>query len=274
MSFELKASRYSGCGNDFLLLDNRQNDLPPISCELMKRMCACAQGIDGLILVESAQTADAAMRFYNADGKEAEMCGNGVRCLMQFLRQKLHYPRTRCLLKTQKKEIVLTAEEEAITVQMGRVEEIHWEVSLQFASERYSFHYVDSGVPHICCLVPDVEKVDVANVGSYFRHHPHFAPRGTNVNFLSIAPSHVDIRTFERGVERETLACGTGCVASAYVLNKLKKCPSPITFRVRSQEWLSVENEQGNMTLKGPARWISDHSFTIDLNAQSLLNHV
>lgn len=272
---EMTVSHYSGCGNDFLLINNRDGLLPEFSPDLVSRLCQLQNGtnIDGLILVGPSKSADVSMRYFNCDGHEAEMCGNGVRCLMQFLRQKLSYPRTRCLLETKKRELLIRCENDDIIVHHGRIEELEWNIKLPIGRKNYILHHLNSGVPHVVIFVPDVDLVDVQKVGAHFRHHPHFATAGTNVNFVEITnkkpPYSARIRTFERGVERETLACGTGVCAAGYALQRLHGFCSPISLQVRSQEWLQIdfelqENKVDNLSLKGPATWIRDLDISID----------
>lgn len=276
---ELVASHYSGCGNDFLLIDNRQENLPEFSPDLISQMCQPEKGttIDGLIIVGSSKNADVSMKFYNCDGKEAEMCGNGVRCLMQYLRQKLSYPRTRCLLETKARDLLIRFEDDEIIVHMGPVQALEWNVELVCGKNSYLLQHINSGVPHVVVFVPDVDQIDVQEIGAFFRSHPHFGPAGTNVNFVTITSQSphrtAKIRTFERGVERETLACGTGVCATGYVLQKLYGFSSPIAFQTRSSEWLQVdfelqEGEIDNLTLRGPVKWIRDLPFSIDATTQ------
>jgi diaminopimelate epimerase len=252
------ASHYSGCGNDFLLLDNRQNELPALTTGIIQKLCQ-SSGVDGLILVCSSTKADLAMRFYNLDGSEAEMCGNGVRCLMQYVRQKLSYPRNRLLLETQKRDIAIFSDGLDVIVNIGSVVELGFNIELAHEDSTYKLHHFNSSVPHVVIFVEDIDAIDVQKLGSYFRNHPHFKPAGTNVNFVSLTTSGGHIRTFERGVEGETLACGTGVLASAYAMHKLFGYSTPISLQVRSADWLSVLfDKTDSISLKGPAIWIRD----------------
>lgn len=275
-TLQIPVSHYSGCGNDFLLIDNREGAIPELPTDVIHNLCQpkTGAGVDGLIIVKSSPSADVAMKYYNCDGTEAEMCGNGVRCLMQFLRQKLSYPRTRCLLETKNRELLVTIDAQDIAVHMGHVQELGWNVPLEFEGVHYMLHHLDTGVPHVVIFVDTLNAIDVNKIGHYIRFHPRFAPQGTNVNFVEIALSDMQfsahIRTYERGVERETLACGTGVTAAAYCLHKLHGFHSPISLRVRSEEWLQVlfEEENGkldNVTLKGPAVWIRDGQIQLDV---------
>jgi diaminopimelate epimerase len=272
---EIAVSHYSGCGNDFLLFDNRHGNIPEFSSTLIADLCGpkMGAGVDGLIIVGPSHSADVSMKFYNSDGFEAEMCGNGVRCLMQFLRQKLSYPRTRCLLETKHRELLINTDGKDVAVQMGEVQEHGWNIELKYRDHTYKLSLLDTGVPHLVIIVDNVQEIDVADVGAYFRYHPHFAPKGANVNFVEIRGDNTaHIRTYERGVERETLACGTGVTAAAYVLHKLFGFHSPISLRVQSGEWMQVLFELDHhgkvdvLTLKGPATWIRDGNLILDKN--------
>lgn len=257
-STTIAASHYSGCGNDFLLLDNRQSQLPAFSSGIIQKLCQSGN-VDGLILVCSSAKADLAMKFYNLDGSEAEMCGNGVRCLMQYVRQKLSYPRNRLLLETKMRDIAISCDGLDVIVNIGKVVELGYHIKLTYNDTIYTLHYFNSSVPHAVIFVDDIEAIDVYKIGSSFRNHPYFQPSGTNVNFVSVTPSGGHIRTFERGVEGETLACGTGVLASAYAMHKLFGFNSPISLQVRSGDWLSVLFDKAeSASLKGPATWIRD----------------
>jgi len=271
----IPVSHYSGCGNDFLLIDNREGLVPELSGQVINQLCQpkTGAGVDGLIIVKSSKSADVAMKYYNCDGTEAEMCGNGVRCLMQYLRQKLSYPRTRCLLETKNRDLLVTMEANEIAVHMGEVQELGWNIPLEYHKNHFMLHHLDTGVPHVVIFVENLNALDVNKIGEHIRFHPRFAPAGTNVNFVEIALMGLQfsahIRTYERGVERETQACGTGVTAAAYCLNKLHGFHSPISLCVRSNEWLQVlfEEQNGkldNVTLKGPATWIRDGKVLLD----------
>lgn len=278
MTVKCEASHYSGCGNDFLLFDNRQGQIPDLTKELITTLCAkkTGAGVDGLIVASPSKKGDVAMKFFNNDGSEADMCGNGVRCLMQFLRQKGAYPRTRCLLETKKRDLLVSSDGSDIIVHMGKVIELGWDIQLMHKKIAYKLHLLDSGVPHLVIFVNDVDAINVDEVGRHFRNHPQFAPDGANVNFVAVSEtaSTFRIRTYERGVEAETLACGTGVTAAAYALYKKKECQSPITFQVQSGEKLTVLFEPvhgavDSLQLKGPATWIRDCKVTLNLKRNS-----
>ncbi len=271
----IATSQYSGCGNDFLLMDNREGIIPELSPDCIKQLCQpkTGAGVDGLIIATHSNSADVAMRYYNCDGSEAEMCGNGARCLMQYLRQKCHYPRTRCLLETKLRDLVLSCEGSDISVNMGTIHDYGWNIEVDHNGKKYFIQHLNTGVPHVVIFTENLDDVDVETLGKFFRFHERFAPQGANINFVE--PVHTQpeftahIRTYERGVERETQACGTGVTAAARCLQKLHNFQSPISLRVQSGEWLQVLFEEhgdklDNVILKGPATWIRDGAIELD----------
>jgi diaminopimelate epimerase len=275
----IPVSHYSGCGNDFLMIDNREGQFSELSTDCIKNLCQPKKGagVDGLIMVTHSTTADVAMKYYNADGNEAEMCGNGCRCLMQYLRQKRNYPRTRLLLETKLRDLVLSCDNSGISVQMGQIHEYGENIALEHEGKTYYAHHCNTGVPHLVIFTDKLDEVDVNGVGRTFRFHERFSPQGTNVNFVEPHLTHpqftAHIRTYERGVERETLACGTGVTAAAFYLHKFHKFHSPISLQVRSGEWLQVlfDEHNGkidNVILKGPATWIRDGQIDFDPQSQ------
>ncbi|MCE5294836.1 MAG: diaminopimelate epimerase [Chlamydiales bacterium] len=268
----IPVSHYSGCGNDFILMDNREGLIPELTGACVNQICQPA-GVDGLIVAMNSKSADVAMKYYNCDGTEAEMCGNGVRCLMQFLRQKRSYPKDRCLLETKLRDLIVTSDHTDISVQMGCVHDYEWDIPLEFEGKKYTAHHLNTGVPHVVIFCDNVADIDVEKVGRHFRNHEKFAPQGANINFVQIIAHHEQftacVRTYERGVERETLACGTGVTAAARCLHKQNNFQSPISLRVQSGQWLQVFFEENNskfenVILKGPATWVRDGKLDLD----------
>jgi diaminopimelate epimerase len=262
---EAPVSHYSGCGNDFLILDDR-TEWFPLNPTLIQDLCRQADLPDGFILLQTSKKADFKMRFFNNDGSEAAMCGNGIRSLMQFLKQKLHIPESTCTIETMHRTLDLTFVGTKIAVSMGEVIELGRNITLSFDNKEWVFHFFNSGVPHIVTFIEDIETLDVERIGAYFRNHERFGKEGTNVNFVD--PNRLQIRTFERGVEGETLACGTGATASAYALFHIHQHPFPLSLQVRSQEFLDfdfVKPEHSKSTLKmtGGADWIKDGKIQI-----------
>jgi diaminopimelate epimerase len=233
-------SKYSGCGNDFILIDNRENHFPHADRALIARLChrQCGIGADGLILLERSLKADYRMRIFNADGGEAEMCGNGIRCLIKFIRQ-LGGLRSHYLIETMHSCLRTTEKGEKVSVEMPEPQAIR--VSLSLPTGALQCHYLNTGVPHAVIFVDELQNDDWMRMAPLIRNHEAFGPAGTNVNFASLDPSGaVWVRTYERGVEGETLACGTGATATALAAGAQFGLPSPIQVFPRSGEPLDI----------------------------------
>lgn len=254
-------SHYSGCGNDFLIFDNRSHWFPRENASLIQSLCRQAK-VDGLIAVSTSPSTDFSMQFFNNDGKPAGMCGNGARALFRYLIEKLKITKSKVSIDVYGREIYLESVGDNVRVDMGSVQEFDWKIPLQHDDKTWTWSHLDTGVPHIVTFLENVEHVDVATIGAYFRSHPQFQPQGTNVNFVD--PKRLRIRTFERGVEAETLACGTGATATGIALHKLYGMPWPITLQVQSGEKLEIDYKDGHAFLTGPANWICDGKLRTD----------
>jgi diaminopimelate epimerase len=259
----LEFSKMNGAGNDFIMLDNRKGAIE-LSTSEIARLCDRHRGIgaDGVLMVEPAMAGgDFRMRYYNADGGEAEMCGNGARCFARYV-STLAGPFEEIHFETQAGIIGATFIDGRVRVAMSDPKELRTEDSVAIRLETLSVHSVNTGVPHAVVFVEDLEGVAVQKLGSQIRHHSHFAPKGANVNFVSkVGESRIAIRTYERGVEGETLACGTGVCASAIILHELTGAPSPVSVTVQGGETLEVGFEKidgayKNVTLTGPADFV------------------
>jgi len=213
--------KYQAAGNDFILIDNRGLELTEAEkSALAKPLCHRHFGIggDGLLFVEASEIADARMRIFNPDGTEAEMCGNGIRCVGRFLYDTGRRAE-RMLIETLAgvKELHTTVERGVpayFEVDMGSPRDVALKKKLRAEDRVWEYCYLDTGVPHAIIFQEDVESLDVGKVAPPLRHSPVF-PRGANINFVEKMRERVfRIRTFERGVERETLACGTGITAA------------------------------------------------------------
>jgi len=280
----LHFTKMNGAGNDFVVVDNRLGELP-LSRETIARLCDRHRGVgaDGLLAVEPAQNgADFRMRYYNADGGEAEMCGNGARCFSRFAGRLAGIPGK---LNFETQAGVISAEfvgdnvrlamsepqgmrlHESIAVKNGMAFTVHpfdTNVPDAVVVVEVTVHSVNTGVPHAVVIVEDLDAVPVQEYGAAIRYHAHFAPRGTNANFIQpVNAQTIAIRTYERGVEGETLACGTGVVASALVFHELTGAKSPVAVQVRGGDTLSVAftGSRGvyqSVTLTGPADFVFD----------------
>lgn len=256
-------SKYEGCGNDFILIDNRTRRFASDNKNKIFTLCHRINGIgaDGLILLENSPTADFRMRIFNSDGSEAEMCGNGIRCLARFI-EELGFNRSEYTIETLAGLTHVIIEKEFVSVRMPLPKDLKWEKSLELKERGvFSFHFLNTGVPHAILLVEDLSQEKWMQMAPEIRHHPLFSPAGTNVNFVQVKEGQALIRTFERGVEGETLACGTGATAAALAINYLYQLPSPITILPKSEKPLKIFFKEENGTfsdvrLAGPAQKI------------------
>lgn len=235
--------KMSGSGNDFILIDNRDGILSGIDLkDLASKVCAhrYSVGGDGLILIEKSNVADFKCILYNADGSQAEMSGNGSRCAARFAN----------LIGVAKKKMtfetgagILRAEVDGSCVKVGFPSplDLKLNIKIDIKGEILDGHFVNSGVPHLVYVVEDLESVDIIKIGRATRYHALFSPAGTNVDFIRLSDRNmIQIRTYERGVEDETLACGTGAVASAIIASLLKGVTPPVTLKTRSGKDLIV----------------------------------
>lgn len=254
--------KMNGAGNDFVVLDNRDNALS-LSGEQIARLCQRQRGIgaDGLLAVEPAENgADFRMRYYNADGGEAEMCGNGARCFARFVNFLSGGNLAKTTFETMAGVIEAEFQGDQVRIQLSTPHGLALNETLDLDGVSHTVHSLNTGVPHAVVFVDDLTKVEVRRFGAAMRYHTHFAPKGTNANFAQvIEPGHIAIRTYERGVEDETLACGTGMVACALIHHELSGAPSPIRVRVAGGDTLEIgftktgPGQYTGVTLFGPA---------------------
>ncbi len=239
-----------GGGNDFILIDHRERCFPrPEQPRLARRLCAPKVGLgaDGLILIEEGEQADLAWRFYNADGSEAEMCGNGARCAARFaVLNGMTGPSLS--IETLAGIIHCEVHDRVARVLMTDVGDVRLHLEIPLEEVTLLGHFMRVGVPHVVVPVDDLKEVPVTAWGRAVRFHPLFQPAGANVNFITVQNPHdLAVRTYERGVEDETLACGTGSVAAALVAARLGLVRSPVLVHTRGGEVLTVTfNLQGN----------------------------
>jgi diaminopimelate epimerase len=253
--------KMSGAGNDFVLVDNRALQLK-LAPEQIARLCDRHLGIgaDGLLAVEPADesAADFTMRYYNADGGEAEMCGNGARCFARFVHPLRRREAERVRFLTPAGLITGEYVDEDVRINMTQPTDARLNQRADFGWGDVEYHYLNTGVPHVVVLVADAAVADVVGQGRAIRHSSLFT-RGTNVNFVQVrANGPLIVRTYERGVEDETLACGTGVVASALVAHRVAHLALPLQLQVRGGDVLTVDaHDDGDsfrdVTLSGPA---------------------
>jgi diaminopimelate epimerase len=258
----LDFTKMNGAGNDFVLFDNRAGTIHLTPAQVI-RLCdrhrgVGADGVMGLVPCTSGK-ADWAWQFWNSDGSAAEMCGNGARCFARFV-QRVAGAGPRLTFETTAGVIEAEFRGERVSIRLTepRDERLNLSVPLQSAGTT-TIHSLNTGVPHAVIFVPDADRAMVSTVGPEVRRHPVFGSRGTNVNFVQVlGPGAIRVRTFERGVEGETLACGTGVTASALIAARVHGFPSPIRVRVQGGDDLEVSFAQteGRFTdvqLCGPA---------------------
>jgi diaminopimelate epimerase len=248
----LTFTKISGSGNDFILFDNREKALDGDLRKFVRKVCSRRLGVgaDGVLLLGKSAEHDFSMRYFNADGGEAEMCGNGARCIAYFA---LQIGAARERMSFQAKDSPHTAEVRGsrVKVSLRDPAQIQLGIDLELGEKMLSVHFVNTGVPHVVVLTTDVENAEVVTVGREIRNHPRFAPAGTNADFAQVTGSHsLRIRTYERGVEDETLACGTGATASAILAHVLKKVEPPVSVTTQSGEILIIhfQNEKGTVS--------------------------
>ena len=267
--------KMNGAGNDFVIIDHRQPRIPEQRmAEFARLVCRrrFSVGADGLFLLEPSTCADFKWRFFNADGSEAEMCGNGARCVARFA--VLHgIARSPMRFETLAGIIEAVVAEDQVTITMTPPHSFRFDQMVEVAGQSLVVHGVDTGVPHLILLVDRLEQVDVVGLGRLLRHHPCFAPQGTNVNFVEPRAGDLRIRTYERGVEDETMACGTGVVAGALIAAAKGLAASPVEMVTASGVVLTVEfatDRAGTITrvlLRGPAQLI----YRGELTAEALI---
>jgi diaminopimelate epimerase len=238
--------KMSGSGNDFILIDHRKPFVPQERMkEIAQKVCQrrISVGADGLIFIERSENADFKWRFFNADGSEAEMCGNGGRCAARFAYLK---GITGASLTFETLAGILSARVEGkrVKLEMTRPHHLKLDETLSIEGKEEIISSLNTGVPHAVLFVEELEGVDVRRIGKAIRNHSHYAPKGTNANFAKIeSPSRLAVRTYERGVEDETLACGTGTVASVLIAAFKGKVKSPVSVKTMGGEILTVHFE-------------------------------
>ncbi len=257
---QLAFTKMNGAGNDFVLIDNREGDVV-LSAAQVAHLCHRQRGVgaDGVILLKPCvgKQADWAWDFFNSDGSEAEMCGNGARCFARYVSSVAGANGSISFL-TVSGVIRAKIDGPIVTVNLTDPADLRLDETVLLSIGERQIHSVNTGVPHAVLFVDDADETMVASLGSEIRHHEHFAPAGINVNFVQlIEPSHIRVRTYERGVG-ETLACGTGVTASAMIVSRLRDFASPIKIDVLGGDTLEVsfDEDLNNVRLTGPAEFV------------------
>ena len=268
----VRFTKMNGGGNDFVLFDNRAGNIK-LRPEDVVKICHRQQGVgaDGLILLVPPRNgkADWAWDFFNNDGSTAEMCGNGARCFARYIQRVVPGTNGRTSFETIAGVISATFQAERVTVNLTDPKDLRLKEKVDLSIGQTAVHSLNTGVPHAVIFVPDADKAMVQNLGHEVRFHKHFAPRGTNVNFVQVlGPGEIRVRTYERGVEGETLACGTGVTASAIIASKLHGFSSPVSVKVQGGDTLEVSFQEANGTfrnvhLSGPADFVFEGEIEI-----------
>lgn len=266
----LRFTKMNGAGNDFVMVDNRTGEVQ-LSAEQIAKICDRHRGVgaDGILIIEPARNgADFRMRYYNSDGGEAEMCGNGARCFARFAGrvtgalEKLSFETPAGVIRAE-----MLGDE--VKLAMSEPRDLRQHLQIEAGDRIWRGHFINSGVPHVVIPVAAIADVEVKAAGASIRRHEMFAPTGANVNFLEKRGANaIAIRTYERGVENETLACGTGVVASALVFAAVENVKGPILVSVKGGSELHVGFERDreqfkSVTLTGPAEFVFEGTIEI-----------
>ncbi len=270
--------KMTGAGNDFVLVDNRSGAIDLRWEKIAPRLCDRRYGIgaDGLLVLRGSTVADFRMDYYNSDGSFGGMCGNGGRCAAAFVmndRQVLS-------VTFDALDFRYSARREGNGIVLAMKDPTGFRQGAQVAlpEGELKVHFVDSGAPHAVIFVDEmplklrteVAESGISRIGTFVRHHAEFAPAGTNVDFIELKDATtIAMRTYERGVEEETLACGTGAVASAVVTSIVRGMPAPVTVRTRSNEELKVNFHRrggsiSGIELSGPAKVVFKGEYPLD----------
>lgn len=275
---EIPFVKLAGCGNDFILVDARGRSLQENPSRLARAWCDRKRGIgaDGLLLVLPSRTGTARMRIFNSDGSEASLCGNGLRCVVWYLcaearggaspgagRHEQNGHRGPISVETGAGTLrgqVLGRK--IVRIFMGPPKDLHLGLRLTHRGRRYQLHAVNTGVPHAVVLGRRIARMDLEALGPFIRRHRLFKPSGANVNLVEVhSPHRISIRTYERGVEGETLACGTGAVASVVIAAALGRVRPPVQVKTTGGEILTVGYQPGRRPweefyLEGPVQMV------------------
>lgn len=265
----LTFTKMSGAGNDFVFLDKKRNDFLQVSSDFVRKICDRRNGIgaDGLITIEDSSTHNFVMNYYNADGSTGSLCANGARCAILFASESGR-------LKDNKAEFVSNGFEykgevlsdTEIKFYLNPPKKLKYNFKIKAGGKLINAHFADTGSPHVVIdisesegLLTSLEDINIELLGREIRNLPEFYPGGTNVNFVDVKNRVIYIRTYERGVEAETLACGTGSVAAAIICFVTKKISVPVKIIPKSNENLFVnfdvlDSKVRNLSLTGPAK--------------------
>jgi diaminopimelate epimerase len=236
-------TKMTGCGNDFIIIDNRRKTLDADKLgDFVRKVCAhkLSAGADGLVLIEPSDKVNFKWRFFNSDGSLGEMCGNAARCVARFAVLKGIAP-PKLAFETLAGIIEGEVAGRQIKVLMVPPTGLKLNIDVSIDGQSHQMHFINTGVPHAIQFVDQASSVEVKDLGKKVRFHSQFQPAGTNANFIQVLDrKHLIVRTYERGVEDETLACGTGAVASALIAAKKGFIESPVQVQTSGGEILRI----------------------------------
>lgn len=259
---QLEFWKLEGTGNDFIAFNTFRQRIPLAKRPAMARaLCRRhrAIGADGLIFLDPSRKHHFKMRYYNADGSEAGICGNGARSAALLAHHLALAPRN-ITFETPAGLYRAQVKNNSVLLTMSPIKSIQLNIFVRSRVFNGIVHFIDIGVPHIVIIADDIEDLDVVTTGRALRHHRRFQPQGTNVNFITVRDKHnINIRTYERGVEDETLACGTGSTSSAVAATLNHLTSSPVAVYTRGADTLTVRFKVKNhsieqLQLEGKAR--------------------
>jgi diaminopimelate epimerase len=242
MDLPISFTKMNGTGNDFVIIDNRdqkinKNEMQGLAAKICRRHFSV--GADGLILIENSETADFRWEFYNADGSEADMCGNGARCAARYAHDRGIAP-AKMSFETLAGTIEAQMIGRSVKIRLTPPTDIKLSRSVEIDGDAMEVHSINTGVPHVVHFVNEGNDTPVSEWGRHIRHHKLFEPDGTNVNFVQMPNDELQVRTYERGVEAETMACGTGAVASALIAALHGHVTSPVKVRTSGGDLLTI----------------------------------
>lgn len=256
MQKNINFTKMNGTGNDFIVFDNRSGIFKGDEADFFKKICTrkFSVGADGILIVDGKEGNMISMRYYNSDGKEADMCGNGGRCVALFARIKKIIQSDSFVLKARDGKHSVSVKNHMVKIGLNPSSKLKTGLNLVQKQGLQEGGYIEVGVPHYVLFTDFIKDIKVRERALFYRNHDIF-PQGANVNFVHYSKGNqIQVRTYERGVENETLSCGTGCVASALIASEHFKIPSPVNVITRGGE-LEVEFSDSHKEafLKGEA---------------------
>jgi len=258
---KIKFTKMVASGNDFVVIESGHKSGVTRHKILARNICERKYGVgaDGVLVLEKSKVANVRMRIFNADGSEAEMCGNGARCVAFYASTEYpacpagrRVPSTELKIETKAGVIESEVRGDNVKIKLTDPKNIKLGIPLKIGKRILRVNFINTGVPHAVIFVEGINKIDVFNLGRFIRFHKKFQPQGTNVDFTEIlSDNSIKVRTYERGVEDETLACGTGSVAAALILSHQSgvRCHK-IDVYTKSGEILKVHFDKMNNNFK------------------------